>query len=388
MRIRTNTGIVELTAEMVTKGMVFAPKNPRDYIMGEGRVFVVGTRDVANGIWRDARNDSLGTNVLGADRLLGCDPAIATRADCERYGVHGDAVAHGFAKLRDGGALDLRRKAPVGSVCYDADGRRFIVYDGPIPPYACFLGLNSHVRKEDVDRLCCGALKEDTTESVRTRCTLAIGGHDMHEDLSTGVRWPAAVVRISGFGEIRTFTLNSAPTLIQQLSRKPYDPAPILAMQRLANGTGDARVAPRIPCPECHAETTCPNGTYHHDHCPVTRRAREAPIVALVNAVPEGLDAIGWRAAVLAAREYWQRHKVLPNWPNAIEAISFTMFVSRSILGTFTPDPTSCVGTSLVAYRRAIVAYRRAITPSSKATPVRKQKTLSIRLPDDDDIGW
>ncbi len=127
MRIRTNTGIVELTAEMVTKGMTF--KATRRFVVteneGDGTVWIF---------------DMVTTSNVGWDRFcdrerptfLGCDPTIATRADCERYGVHDDAAAHGFAKLRDGGALDLRRKAPVGSVCYDADGRRFIVYDGPI----------------------------------------------------------------------------------------------------------------------------------------------------------------------------------------------------------------------------------------------------------------
>ena len=33
------------------------------------------------------------------------------------------------------------------------------------------------------------------------------------------------------------------------------------------------------------------------------RRAAEAPLVALVKAVPEGLDPLGWRAAVLGLRE-------------------------------------------------------------------------------------
>lgn len=113
MRVSTSAGVVELTGEMVCRGMVFAPKNPRDYALGETCVFVAGRRDDANDVWRDARDDSLGTNPLGADRLLGCDPAFASRADCELYGVYGDAAAHGFAPLRDGGAVDLRKPKTV-----------------------------------------------------------------------------------------------------------------------------------------------------------------------------------------------------------------------------------------------------------------------------------
>ena len=205
MKIQTNAGEVTLTAEMVCRGMVFAPKDPRDYVMGEGRVFVVGHRDEANGVWRDARDENLGTNVFGADRLLGCDPAIATRADCERYGVHGDAAAHGFARLRDGGAVDLLREGeprgsmfrcpgggpPISPRC--SMGRYEMVRQGQ------WIGLNAvEARPEDMRRLCCG---DHQTEEIldgytgRTAtgnvCSLAIGDHAEHEDLATGVKWSA-----------------------------------------------------------------------------------------------------------------------------------------------------------------------------------------------------
>jgi hypothetical protein len=352
--------------------------------------------------------------------FLGCDPTIATRADCERYGVHGDAAAHGFAKLRDGGAVDLAELNHVPGMVFDSSermGGRFAtirdfgddnwtstsgtswhLWKAVRAKQVRFIGLDArYANQGDVDRLCCGVWGEAVTgDQVRARCTLAIGGHDMHEDLSTGVRWHAAM-RISGFGEIRTFTLNpwagdavelekvepgkpdSAPTLIQQFSRKPYDPAPLWAMQLLANGTGDARVATWIPCPECHAETACPNSTYHHDHCSVTRRAREAPIVALVNAFPEGLDPIGWRAAVLAVHECQSRYG------SPIHGDHFAAWLMHSLR----EDIDDCdAGTPYVA---GYHAYHRAIAPVAKVTPERKVKTaetLSIRLPDDDDLGW
>ena len=68
MKIKTNAGEVELTAEMVCRGMVFTAA---DYHLGGG-LFVVGRRDDANNVWRDAGDDGLGTNLLGAQRFLGC----------------------------------------------------------------------------------------------------------------------------------------------------------------------------------------------------------------------------------------------------------------------------------------------------------------------------
>ncbi len=416
MRIRTNTGIVELTAEMVTKGMVLQGPVFRHTI---ARKIVPSRPDLI-----DTEGRAVMAFEVPSMAFLGCDPTIATRADCERYGVHGDAAAHGFAKLRDGGAVDLAELNHVPGMVFDSSermgGRCVIIRDFGDGNWTSTRGTSWHLWKavrakqvrfiglaagyaspDDVDRLCCGARREAVTKSVRAsaRCTLAIGDHNMHEDLSIGVRWNAAM-RISGFGEIRTFTLNpwaddavgigesgagetgfgaDADTAIL---KKPYDPAPLLAMQLLANGTGDMRVIHRTPCPECHAEVLCPNGTYHHDHCPVTRRAREAPIVALVNAVPEGLDPIGWRAAVLAVDEAHSDSDRMAR-ARADKRISDP---SGQWLAANVNKPCDLPDWSV--NRIMHDAYHRAVTPRVSKTAERKQKTLSIRLPDDDDFGW
>jgi hypothetical protein len=201
---KTNQGEVELTAEMVVRGMVFAPKDPRDYALGEGRVFVVGRRNDANGIWRDARNENLGTNLLGADRLLGCDPEVATRRDCEQYGIAPfvDAGAHGFARVRGGGVVDLRRSSaviPLGAVVDLVGGRRATIGPGKANPEDVerFIGLDVRLaRPEDVTRFTCRAkgVSGHTPDGgpVYSWCSLAYGEHPEHEDLATGAKWPAS----------------------------------------------------------------------------------------------------------------------------------------------------------------------------------------------------
>jgi hypothetical protein len=118
MKIKTNAGEVDLTHEVVTKGMVLestwaAPGEPPT-----GR-FTIVRRGNCGTVWffRDVGTTSLVEWRGFCDReqptFLGCDPEIASRADCERFGVYGDAAAHGFAPLRDGGATDLRKARMV-----------------------------------------------------------------------------------------------------------------------------------------------------------------------------------------------------------------------------------------------------------------------------------
>ena len=81
-----------------------------------------------------------------AAKLLGCDPAHATRADCERFGLApaADAAAHGFARTRDGFAVDLRRWAPTGAVFRGEDGERIeLGYGGPTFSDERFIGLSA-----------------------------------------------------------------------------------------------------------------------------------------------------------------------------------------------------------------------------------------------------
>lgn len=501
MKVKTNQGDVELTAEMVCRGMVFAPKDPRDYCLGEGRVFVVGHRDDANGVWRDARDENLGTNVLGADRLLGCDPTIAARADCERYGVHGDAGAHGFARLRNGGAVDVRRTLPRGATYRTESGTRFLRKDGGgdgMLPDCIFVGLAArHASPEDVRRLCCGERWHEA-DGIRT-CTLAIGDHDEHEDIAHGVKWAAkqgcaaecsscgcrgrcpwsgplkksdedAVAcescgcewcgprrcdarHRSSLGDARC-DLPACHTLeahrdVMGETWENFDQSP--ATGKRASVTAgcpcDAlgRGAPGLHTKDCkagHALKWWEMGTASlgqsqahilrdgevyrwqvthlglrvrdgaaphafdahdaagrflfavhdatagiewlarmfgllfavHDATPAAKRAKqEAPLVALVNAVPEGLDPIGWRAAVLGTMEQLRQigdDGAEIRWRLTDERLGKTGSVERLIREE--------------AYSLPLRLYQRAITPAPKVDRVRATwKTRGPVLPCD-----
>jgi hypothetical protein len=208
VKIQTNEGPVELTAAMICKGMVF--QSP------EGAPYTLLRQIVEFGEWVSSDGSSEPTEYLLNEtwrRFLGCDPIIASRVDCERFGVYGDAAAHGFARLRDGGAVDLRRTENVrAGMVFFANGRRHLLtapwaddeaqniwrtaygtlrLDGT--GEARFVGFNAHHgRPADVRRLCCGASAPlERGRSIHRRCTLAIGDHEQHEDLATGVKWGA-----------------------------------------------------------------------------------------------------------------------------------------------------------------------------------------------------
>lgn len=153
MKIQTNAGEIELTAEMVRPGMVL-----RDY---RGRVETI-LAHYDGGLWSVKgwpENDYTPPLADCWVALLGCDPVIAAREDVERFGVAPgiDAGAHGFARLRGGGAVDVRREAMAGVVASSIEfGERYDEY-----------GFVSY------------------------GCTLAIGHDGDHEHLATGVRWAA-----------------------------------------------------------------------------------------------------------------------------------------------------------------------------------------------------
>ena len=114
----------------------------------------------------------------------------------------------------------------------------------------------------------------------------------------------------------------------------------------------------REVCEACHAR----------EKTRTERRQREAPLVALVAACPEGLDPNGWRAAVLAINEtqgdfdgsgvdLWIGHK-------CTAAVRLFVGGSRSA-----PD-SEAVAWSMQDV--AVHAYRRALTPAAKVAPERR----------------
>jgi hypothetical protein len=107
-----------------------------------------------------------------------------------------------------------------------------------------------------------------------------------------------------------------------------------------------------------------------HDSTPAAMRAKqEAPLVALVAAVPAGLDPIGWQAAVLAEAEG-------PGHLTSSEAREFGAQVEAAVRGR-----------DVMVFPNALAAYQRAIAPAPKVDRVRATwKTRGPVLPCDN--GW
>ncbi len=487
MKVQTNQGECELTAEMVCRGMVFQDPKIGPYAL-------VGYDHYAQAWITETKGTRTEAEVAIAHVFLGCDPAIASRADCERFGVYGDADAHGFARLRDGGAVDLYRESIPGLVTEDGIGQRRVL-DGvqPVPRDERFLGLVARLaRPEDVERLCCGEYGPDQIDSGnRTtwvpRCTLAIGPHDEHEDLATGARWrdpepvpgtpltasysappqegrpkTAATWTYSGASAV-TWTTESGfrfeddggylrkdmrlSGVLCGRCAKPVDSGPFGPMM-LVLPDGEQKVSAPI-CQVCLAhvnkdigawrirggsiEETSPEdvaryggfpeptaeqwerlraafpahfsagrsvGDPHpisgsladerrlHDcprcasgprrtYCSVAcgdaeqaarraadRRQREAPLVALVNACPKGLDPVGWRAAVAAYFEL------------ARDSVAARLAVAPTLL------PQLLRGDVVTGCHAHVVdAYQRALAPRAKVAPERKGMTWKTRGP-------
>lgn len=196
MKVKTANGEVELTAEMVKPGMRFQ-HNGDD-------AFTVALQLTAD-VWQTKDYAHVRPLAPTTTGFLGCDPTIASREDCALYGVAPgiDAGAHGFARLRDGGAVDLRRAfACRGAVIANADsaGRLTLSHRQPfaLGDGQRLIGLDArYARPEDVRRLCCGAREtadwqdeEGKWQPARWRaCTLAISHDGEHENIATGVRW-------------------------------------------------------------------------------------------------------------------------------------------------------------------------------------------------------
>lgn len=459
MKVKTNTGTVELTAEMVVRGMVLRGHDGEVVTLLEGGAGLWSVKEWARG----GLTPPLAPCWV---ECLGCDPTIAPRADCERYGVHGDAAVHGFARLRDGGAVDLRRIVIDGVVIERHGGRR--VVSRVLLDDERFVGLDAcRARDVDVRCLCCG--EEDPSNFVpgQTYCTLAIGEH---EDLATGVKWSAGGARQKPQGmAARAIPMGGkcgggfagcrVPATVPATYRRKRDgyiqrthDCPEHAGQCNDQWEFLGREAPRdIPTTKTHFTQSEPAviwqmGTatlgqsqahvlrdgevYHwqvthlglrirdgaaphafdahdaagrflfavhaatagiewlarffgllfsiHDSAPAAMRAKqEAPLVALVNAVPEGLDPIGWRAAVLAVHEHHGRYAdrlrgdLFAGW---------LAFVLREGLTAGEVDGYHGLG-----YLEGLDSYQRAIAPAPKVDRQRLTwKTRGPVLPVDD----
>lgn len=410
MKIQTNQGEVELTAEMVCRGMVFQSDN---WIQNHARdgVLTMLHDDPGNpGAWK-ATVDDLWCFPEHAQRFLGCDPTIATRADCERFGVHGDAAAHGFAKLRDGGALDLRRHLPGGWVIQNASG----TYNAGILPWqwpegARLVGFHArHARPEDVDRLCCGAHHRDVHEGKLrdALCTLVIGDHDMHEDLATGVKWSAKPIAREALAAAMVPSGRDALEGLKRLSigwcdgRTDLGPVSACVVsdeaayrwmvtylgRRIAVGDAPHSTAAYLFATDwlCRVDAASEGIEWlaqlfgllfkiWNESPMERRRQQEAPLVALVNAVPEGLDPVGWRAAVLAVHEHHGQ------FADRLRGDLFAEWLAPVLReGLIAGEVDGYHG---LGYLEGLAAYQRAIAPRVKVAPERKVRGPMIAVDD------
>lgn len=143
----------------------------------------------------------------------------------------------------------------------------------------------------------------------------------------------------------------------------------------LRNGGDTVTIGGHDICTGCTATVSSEKGydvEFHEPGCSVVhkdRRAAEAPLVALVNAVPEGLDANGWRAAVLAVVDY--DPGILRAWSH----LGLTEALRSFVIGPcYCKDPQ---GVWLVMRD----AYRRAIAPQGpRPKPERKIGGRAVRL--------
>ena len=499
MKIQTNVGDVELTAAMVVRGMVFQdPAASKPNIFDDNpsvyRNGAEGMREVQEALAAGVRH--------GAIRFLGCDPTIATRADCERFGVHGDAAAHGFARLRGGGAVDLRRVPPTGTVYTINGGRRTKGNNAPLIAAGRFIGLDArYASRKDLKRLCCGAertgdmvtnaITGEPIEVPAHRCTLAIGEHDEHEDLATGVRWSDAPTwpkdsvprlneaqvgglrqqeasgamprhdrvreEVAATGDLSAAmawspehvcgkcggpasTMNGRPLMIALASggvAKICEPCAGIIHANVdvnAYEIRDGRIVVRSPslrstaygfrfsaepsmfvtappvgvptltkaCPGCGCRGTCewrthgkvdpdavtcsacgcrwcgpPTPEFNARSAVKERQRQEAALVALVNAVPDGLDARGWAAAVLAIEERRSRSALFRSeaTPDLVDRYGVAAILRRGTLEE---------GHDGAMQRGALAAYQRAITPHRAPPPERKRGGRDARVVLDD----
>jgi hypothetical protein len=388
MKIQTNQGPIDydffVRAESVRRGMLFRV---------EGRDVVAEC------------DDHFGVPD-GAAEFLGCHPALARREDCERFGIPEqceqfgevkpiDAAAHGFARSRDGGAVDLRRETPEGAV-FERDGKRHRLAPSrrPAPDWLRFIGLDApaHSGRALREKFCCDVLNRH----MDVCCSLAIGDHDTHEDVATGVKWSAKPTTSEGLA------VTFGNGLDRSVGESLYPNRLAALAEGMSGDAGGMYVPGSIIPPATFGGPTCPNCGGRSRHCceptaaafcafvaglkrwaasPAGLRAsQERALVALVAAVPEGLDPIGWRAAVLALREVHQA-----NGRDAAQTVKAAESLTPMLREFATKPSVTLCGNSLVQAMRD--AYQRALAPRQKVAPERKStawKTRGPKLPVDD----
>ncbi len=487
MIVKSATGDVDLSVpENVRRGMLFR---------GNGRDFVA------------ACDTQFGFNDGAPYTFLGCHPEIARREDCERFGIplrceqHGvpdapiDAGAHGFARTREGFAVDLRRECPTGAgyLTGGATGAEDRLFrraggDGYVPPLGDldrFVGLDMrHARAEDVERLCCSH-----RDARGYLCSLAIGDHAEHEDIAAGVKWRESPTT----GEVAAWDERAAtPGTSESIQRKvmgdyqrasfrgiPFPPEQTIALAdkpsapwtiQIGEVTFDCSATPEAPrvrpmgrsavaeprrvrvrvsgithatavaaatalksgtplvlteqgrasrmlaiewalmhspagsgydlsvlaeepraceveriepaCEGCGAKGVAGKrgGTFWlcEPGCPAAyaavvaaRREADAPLVALVNAVPAWANPNAWRAAVLAVHEA----SVGQSTPDAWRAAECERAIGIMVAVGCAADAWSEIE------QIALDAYRRAIAPHKAPAPEREGATWRSRGP-------
>lgn len=396
MKVRTAKGEVDLSIpENIRKGMAFSA--PQWF----GSVHVCETPE-GDGVWRDPRGYV--TDVCaGAERFLGCLPSLASRADCELFGIVGDALAHGFAKLRDGSAVDFRRVAmPPGAIVLGSQGQRSRAtrqLTGPLVEGAGrFLGLHTlYANSSDVAALCCGAAHPD---HPYVTCSLAIGEHSHHERISTGVTWPSEPNRSNAPTGVR-FEYRQGPSPgigngVTSIGGPGLEMNGTIVLRGSANGgvrmAGASSKAP--PWPTVLAEgagAVCAMlGTLSlifrvwdervaKEVAEVEEReADAAQLRALMALPPSDLSPDGWRAAVLALAEppYGDATRMMPSIIPALRRLARGDGAIQAILNNHAVEHGSALAASI-----ALHAYARATATVRPVGPGRSGTTWKTRVP-------
>lgn len=123
------------------------------------------------------------------------------------------------------------------------------------------------------------------------------------------------------------------------------------------------------------------------------RRAREAPLVALVNAVPEGLDPNGWRAAVLGYSDTPAPEGVLDKIPRlgpmlvafvALRAKGVAVDVAAERLFWEAAENDDDMATGRVV--EAMRSYARAVAPQGPRPKPERRRAPGLPVDTDPDL--
>lgn len=331
MRVQTSAGEVELTAEMVRRGMVFKHS---------GGVHVAGSA-LAGEWWLNM--NGVAFVPLDDYPLLGCDPLLAARKDVERYGVAPgiEAGAHGF------------ELAPVLTV----DGHRC--------PASLWVNVAVHA------------------DSPRgpTQTTVDISGEVADGDrfaarVESACRDGSVVVVGVALGDGKSTTLQGIVCSFGMAGRR-------LTAKLVC---APVRAKSAAPLSEAFFDTSCASMTPE-----AKRRAAEAPLVALVAAVPEGLDPIGWRAAVLAFVENAPQDKAVRECAlshvNEAGAVIEGFVLDGAEPTAIRPHPDDRVTFTAATMWAVCDAYARAVAPQGPRPAPERRKSPGLPLDVDAELA-